>query len=312
MKEVELNSTGSTAYRKINRALKDYEWYNNFRLGNLDRQDYRGYLSAHMAELKLAGLNEDQIYLSSRFPLRVEETVNKILDELYQSGIIPSSDYPRNKFREFSDRVELRFQHDHYTSYIFPEEAMLLYALTHIVKPKTMLFLGSYYGYWAIWALPALEQFGGIAHLVDLDKNTMKLAERNIIEFGFEKHVNYWNEDVMKVIPREKIQHDFIVLDAEGPKVGNDCDLLDKAIYYPMLKVSDPYLTNNGIVLCHNILLSNPIRDEYFNDKITYNYKQFSKFLPYIQQNYAMSFQYETTEGVGIYTKTENRFNQQQ
>jgi spermidine synthase len=111
------------------------------------------------------------------------------------------------------------------------------------------------------------------------------------------------NEDAIQFMAREKISHDFIVVDPEGPKQGPNPDLLDKAIYYPMVKAAHPYLANDGMILCHNILLSNPLReDKYFEKKIAYNLDQFSKFLPFMTENYQAGVWYDTTEGVGVFT----------
>lgn len=297
-----IKSVGSTAYTKINDKLKSYRWYNNFISNKLNRDDYLKVLLKHAAELRLMGLNDDQIHLSTRFPFSHEEKVDQILEDLCQRKVISSIEYPKQKFEEFFQRVSQDFEHGDYTTYIFPEEARLLYALTYITKPNTIVFLGSYYGYWAIWSLDVLKEFGGKAYLIDIDSKVLMLAKQNMRKFNLDSLVNYINEDAIQFMSREKILHDFLVIDPEGPKLGHDPDLLDKAIYYPMVKAADKHLTDNGIILCHNILLTNPISDEYFNKKISYNYGQFTKLLPYMQNNYNICAWYDTTEGVGIFT----------
>lgn len=293
---------GSTAYTKINNALKHYPWYSDYLKEGLKRSDYLNTLLEHKGQLTTAGLNEDQIHLSSRFPMNEERVVDEILNDLLQRKIISSVDYPKAQFKRLEQEILEHFDHGSYTTYIFPEEARLLYALTYITKPKVMVFLGSYYGYWAIWAASLLKEIDGCAYLIDVDSKVLALADKNMKQFNLDSVVHLINEDALQFLAREKIAHDFLVVDPEGPKVGDDPDLLDKAIYYPMLKAAHPYLDKNGIVLCHNILLDNPVKeDRYFAQKIEYNYNQFTKFLPFMKENYDAGVWYDTTEGVGVF-----------
>lgn|SRR3990167_907539 len=293
---------GSTAYTKINNVLSQYEWYNDYRAMQVNREHYWNTLMQFKPELLKSGLSEDQIHLSSRFSLNAEETVRHILHDLLKQNMIDSIDYPKDEFAVLTEVIAKNFCHGKYMTYIFPEEARLLYALTYIMKPKTMLFLGSYYGYWAIWAIMLLKKMGGKAYLIDIDDSVINLARENMEKFELESVVTLVNEDALEFIAREKIQHDFMVVDPEGPKKGPDPDLLDKAIYYPMVKAAHPYLSTKGIIICHNILLNNPIKEDgYFHDKIKYNKDQFIKFLPFMSENYASGVWYNTTEGVGIF-----------
>lgn len=302
MTSTTVNTPGSTAHTKINNALKQYSWYSDYLREDLKRPDYWNTLLQHKSQLTSAGLNEDQIHLSSRFPLNEERIVDAILNDLFQRKMITSVDYPKEQFIQLEQKIHQHFDHGSYTTYIFPEEARLLYALTYITKPKVMIFLGSYYGYWAIWAASLLKETGGCAYLIDVDSKVLDLADKNMKVFNLESVVRLINEDAITFLAREKIQHDFLVVDPEGPKVGDDPDLLDKAIYYPMLKAAHPFLDKNGLVLCHNILLDNPIKeDAYFAQKIEYNYNQFTKFLPFMKENYDASAWYDTTEGVGVF-----------
>lgn len=302
MRVIVNKQVGSTAYSKINNVLRNYDWYRNYLEGKTDARNYLRTLLQYETELSAAGLNEDQINLSSRFSLNNEKTVEHILADLLERKIIPSLEYPKERFDFLFQKVVDEFVHEAYTTYIFPEEARLLYALTWIVKPKSMLFLGSYYGYWAIWSASILKETGGVAYLIDIDSNVLALAEKNMKKFNCSSVVKLVNEDAIQFMMREKISHDFLVVDPEGPKQGADPDLLDKAIYYPMVKAAHPYLATNGIILCHNLLLNNPqVENKYFEKKIEYNFGQFSKFLPFMKENYESGVWYDTTEGVGVF-----------
>lgn len=304
-REINGNKTfGNTAFNKINHQLRHFPWYQDFLGNKISRASYLAEILKHQDTLMSSGLNEDQLHLSSRFPINAEQKVDSILKHLQMAKAIPTIDYPKAEFQSLFASRDQNFKHQHFTTYIFPEEARLLFALTHIMKPKRMLFLGSYYGYWSIWALAVLKKYGGEAYLIDIDEKAIQLSKENIQQFGYEDCAQFINEDVMSFINRAKIPHDFIVLDAEGPKVGANPDLLDKAIYYPMIAAAEPYLSKNGMLLCHNILLNNPIQDHYFEAKIAYNNDQFTKFFPYLKKHFSYTADFDTTEGVGISLKS--------
>lgn len=297
-------TAGSTAFAKIHSVLQKYDWYQDYLQETINRNEYLKILLKFKQELMDSGLNEDQIHLSSRFSLNSEKTVDLILSDLQSKHVLASTDYPKEKFNALYQHISQYFMHASYTTYIFPEEARLLYALTYLMCPKTMVFLGSYYGYWAIWAAAVLMETGGQAYLIDIDTKVMELAEQNVKKFNYGSVLKLINEDAIQYMHREKISHDFMVVDPEGPKKGADPDLLDKAIYYPMVKAALPYLSAHGIILCHNILLTNPVQeDDYFKAKIAYNNGQFTKFLPLMKDNFAVGTWYDTTEGVGFFGK---------
>ncbi len=295
---------GGTAYDRINQVLKNYNWFVKYKGLELTQNKLLSTLIEHKRELIEAGLNEDQIHLATRFSLNDEETVDAILNDLKNRDIIESTDYPKDYYSHIMADITSNFKHASYLTYIFPEEARLLFALTYIKSPKVMVFLGSYYGYWAIWAAFLLKKQNGMAYLIDIDKDALQLARKNMKHFALEKAIELVHQDGIHFMQTEKIAHDFLVIDPEGPKTSPDPDLLDKAIYYPMARAAHPYLKKNGIVLCHNILLNHTLSsDNYFKKKIQYNHDQFKKFLPFMREHYSAYNWYDTTEGTGIFKK---------
>lgn len=136
--------------------------------------------------------------------------------------------------------------------------------------------------------------------MLDVDSKVLDLSKHNMQQIGGHQQMHYVCGDAIEFCQRERLDHDFIVLDAEGPKTGPDPDLLDKAIYYPMLDAATHSLTASGSVLFHNILLNNPIADTYFENKMNDNFNQFKKLLPFIEQNFSHWSHYDSTEGVGF------------
>src|SRR5882672_9330106 len=160
---------GGAVFDFIDAALDDVTEYRAFQEGRLTRQRYSDWMAAHGEAVVGEALNEDQRNLSTRFPLDGRQYVAEILDDLHAIGVITSVCYPEDEFGEYRDLVARCTGHGGRTTYIFPEEARLLFALAHLLAPLKSVFLGSYYGYWALWALPGIVAAGGRATLVDIN-----------------------------------------------------------------------------------------------------------------------------------------------
>ena len=162
-------------------------------------------------------LNEDQRNLSTRFPLDDRQCVAGLLDDLVAADIIPSAVYPEDEFDDYREQVVALATHDGRITYIFPEEARLLYALAHVLRPQRTAFLGSYYGYWALWAMPGIVAGGGTVTLVDVDPAVMAIAERNFAAMGWADVTDFVVADAIEVAPRLH-DVDLCVLDAESSR----------------------------------------------------------------------------------------------
>lgn len=299
-----VSNHGGTAFEFIEAALGDLPEYQDFRAGKISRSDYSDWIEVNADRLIDAGLNEDRRNLSTRFPLDDDRYVAEILADLDAAGVITGVDYPDGEFEQLAKRVAEHTDHGGKMTFIFPEEARLLFALAHRVHPLNAVFLGSYYGYWAVWALPAVIAAGGRATLVDIDPEVMALAERNFTALGFADSVDFVVADAIEYSRTELRDVDLCVLDAEGPKDAPDPDLRDKAIYYPIVEAATPAMTDGGLLVAHNMLLSNLTANRYFTGRIDYNEGQFAKLTPYLVEHYDVRRVYPTSEGVGVYRRS--------
>lgn len=214
-----------------------------------------------------------------------------------------STGYPRQELAALRHEAAQAFDHDGRTTYIFPEEARLLYALAHLLRPRTTVFLGSYYGYWAVWALPGILAGGGHVTLVDTDAAVMELARRNLARLGLDAGVEFVVADATVPPPTGTAVVDLCVLDAEGPKDCPDEDLRDKAIYHPIMRAWTPSLRPGGVLVAHNMLLGNLSPNAYFEAKILHNRGQYARFERHLGEHYDVRRVYPTSEGVGVYRR---------
>ncbi|MFC0139904.1 O-methyltransferase [Erwinia mallotivora] len=293
-----------TAYKIIMESLGGDKDFSLFREGKLTQKDYFERVSHKKDSLTTGEFNEDMLNLSARMPKDPVKYADNILSDLFEKGIIPSKNYNRDKFSEIEDLIASNFMHEGRKTFIFPEEARIIFALADICKPKKIAFMGSYYAFWAIWILPVLPAESTV-WLMDIDHSSQALAKENIQKLSLHSEVEIIHsvEDAIKDI-RSVSDLDWIVLDAEGPKMGvDDEDMIDKAIYYPMIREGYSSLKENGLMIAHNILLENTTNSPYIEDKIIWNKRMFRKFIPFISENFKDFVHFESTEGMGIAKK---------
>jgi L-amino acid N-acyltransferase YncA/predicted O-methyltransferase YrrM len=300
-------TTNGVAYRIIDGALRDVPEYREFRAGTLSRAAYCAWLGSGALRPEQVGLNEDQFNLSSRFPVDERAFVAEVLEGLRRDGVVTRTDYPEDELEALRERVARQFAHDDRTTYIFPEEARLLFALGHLLAPRRTVFPGSYYGYWAVWALPGIQAAGGTATLIDIDPGAMALAERNLTALGLADGVEFATTDAI-AHGRTLDPVDLCVLDAEGPAPhaapeGMDPHLIDKAIYFPIMEATTPALRPGCLLIAHNMLLGNLTENRYFSGRIADNRAQYAHFQDHLDAHYDLQRLVDSSEGVGIYRR---------
>jgi predicted O-methyltransferase YrrM len=289
-----------TAYSKISNFFKDNEQYISFREEHISRDFFQNYIEENWSSFNI--LNKDQANLSARFPINEENFIDKILLELYNNNIIQSVKYPKENFLKYRKKVYESFNHEDNITYIFPEEERIMYALFYILKPKKSVFMGSYYGYWAVWCLPHLLENSEI-YLLDVDRKVLDLSKENFLKLHNNiNNIYFINEDAIDFVTKiDSI--DYAILDAEGPKDYGPIELRDKRIYSPMMKSLYRGLSKKSVVIAHNILLENFSNGKYFDRKIESNLEQFQDLYNFISENFKMNLNFNTTEGIGIYNK---------
>lgn len=289
------------AHALIDSILTNSVQYRRFRAGWGTRDAYCRWVRERFSHGDVPTLNEDQANLSTRFPRDERTFVADILRDLRDSGMTPSHEYSENDFRDFRRQLDAGYDHRDLMTYIFPEEARLLYALTQVSQPKNVLFLGSYYGYWAAWAMPGIMAAGGHATLVDIDPTAMESARANFERAGFAAHASFVVADATR--PCGPPDADLVVIDAEGPKEGGPEELRDKAIYAPIMRANSALLRPGGLLVAHNMLLHNLTANPYFRRKIAHNQVQYAAFQRHLDGEYDLHRVVPSTEGVGIYRK---------
>lgn len=293
-----------TIHSAIISALAAYNPYQDFRSGRSTLQEYVAILNAREAELAALGLNRDQAHLSGRGPLDEVAFVDGILADLVARGTIPAARYDKAAFLAYRAQVGRDFSHGTYSTYIFPEEERLVYALAEILHPTSAGVFGSYYGYWGVWLLPAIARANGRVVFLDIDQKVNDLGRANAERLGFGRLCTFVTTDAVEYLERTTTTYDFALVDAEGPEQHANPDYRKKYIYYPIFKASLPRLKPKAVVAVHNVLLSNLADDHYFAERIVANRQYFHKLTPLLESAFDPRSDYPTSEGVGVYCRS--------
>jgi predicted O-methyltransferase YrrM len=292
---------GGTVHALVCDRLLAFAPFQEFRNGRRSRDSYQRAIEAEPPAAW--GLNEDQLNLSTRFPVDVMAFVRSMVGQLFEDGMLPSARYPEAELARYCDQVAALFDHRHHFTYIFPEEAALLFAIAHIARPAQVLFLGSYYGYWAAWAMPGIQAAKGEAVLVDPQTDVLEQSRANLLQLGFEDVCTFVCGDAVHYLQSRRLQCDLIVLDAEGPAESGPVERRGKAIYHPIAAAATPLLRRGGLLVAHNILMTNLTDNSYFDRKIAMVEQQLERFFHHIKLHYDRSRTFPTTEGVGVYRR---------
>lgn len=281
-------------------VLKSCPEYEMFRASRISRAEFAAFLDGIAPVLIDAGLPAEDIHFAKRYPPSDVEFVAGRLEYLSRCGVLPSPDYDREWYDQLAAEIRANHYHGPFRTYIYPEEARLLFAFADIVRPKSVAFLGSYYGYWAHAALATIAGHGGHAVLIDPDPRAQEVARRNLERSGLSEAVEVAVATGEEYLAKVSCQFDFVVLDAEGPREHPDPEQRGKAIYGRLMRHALTHMPSGSYLICHNILFEDIADCRYFDRIIMRNREELGPFLALVGREFRQFVECASTEGVGI------------
>ena len=127
-------------------------------------------------------------------------------------------------------------------------QGRLLSMISHMVRPRTILEIGTYTGYSAICLAEGLTA-GGKIITVDINEELEARARSYFQEAGLEKAIDYRIGDALQIIPTLDLLFDLVFIDADKENYSNYFDLVvDK-------------VSAGGFILADNVLWDGKVVD---------------------------------------------------
>jgi predicted O-methyltransferase YrrM len=269
------------------KILDSKEYYKEYLNGKIDSAQFCG---AMLADTSLSDIvagfskyNIPRIALTPPDEKLPSETIFKYLAD---NNIIPMCKDIYGGFDEYRKYIRENYDHGDFVTFIYPEDERLLYAAAKTKQPKKAFIAGSYYGYFAIWAMKAIKESGGMFVLSDIDEEVCNLAEKNFNNFGFKNNVKIYCEDAAKLLADRTEPIDMLVLDATGIHDDPRPEYRGKRIYAPFLKAAKRLLKKGSVIIIHNMEPENP---------------EMKMLVDELESLNAQGTNYDTYNGLGVY-----------
>lgn len=120
-------------------------------------------------------------------------------------------------------------------------QGAMLSMISHMIKPKTILEIGTYTGYSAICLAQGLAD-GGHLHTIDINEELKDMSFRYFCDAGLEGKITQHIGKAADIIPEIKQDLDLVFIDADKQNYG---------LYYDMVFASVPV---GGFILADNVL----------------------------------------------------------
>src|SRR4051812_27839748 len=125
----------------------------------------------------------------------------------------------------------------------------LLSMLSHMLRPKQILEIGTYTGYSGLCLAEGLAE-GGKLHTIDINEELESMVRRFIREAGMESRISYYIGNALQIIPTIDETFDLVFIDA---------DKKNYAAYYDI--VFDK-VRSGGYIIADNVLWSGKVLDD--------------------------------------------------
>lgn len=165
--------------------------------------------------------------------------VSAEIESYSESFTTPESSVLASLNRETSTRHDARMLSGHI-------QGALLQMLSHMIKPKYVLELGTFTGYSAICLAQGLQQ-GGHLHTVDVSDELTGMAARHISDAGFSDSITQHIGKAAEIIPTLDYPFDLVFIDADKGNYG---------LYYDLVFDKVPV---GGFIVADNVLFSGEV-----------------------------------------------------
>lgn len=120
-------------------------------------------------------------------------------------------------------------------------QGRFLSMLSHLVRPKTIVEIGTYTGYSALCLAEGLAE-GGMLHTIDIDPYLPEMVNRYIEKAGMLDRITMHHRPALEIIPTLPAPFDLVFIDADKQNYPNYFDaVIDR-------------MRSGGIIIADNVL----------------------------------------------------------
>lgn len=128
-------------------------------------------------------------------------------------------------------------------------QGRLLSFLSTLIKPKTILEIGTYTGYSALCLAEGLVE-GGTLHTIDNNEELYRLQRRYFDRCGMGVKIIQHKGNALEIIPTLKLTFDLVFIDADKENYGRYFDLVIGS------------MNRGGFIISDNVLWSGKVIEE--------------------------------------------------
>jgi predicted O-methyltransferase YrrM len=297
-------ATSGPAAESLLAALGELEVFRSFRSGATTRDEYVAGLESQADRLdKLLGSPRNLRLLAARYPPDFDRHADEILDLLIGEGLAGQKP-PTGPFEDFREKMRRQFDHGDRRTFIHPDEARLAYMVSAAKKPRRMIALGSYYGYWAAWAMPGVEAAQGEAVLVDPNEAVCDLARANFETLGFAGRTSVLAQKGEDVLPSlEDGSLDLVFLDANAGRGHADPAYDGKGIYSILAEAAFPKMAEGALLIAHNDYIAGVGDNRLSQPFVQRHAERLERFHTVCAERFRKHNIFATPDGFGVYIK---------
>jgi len=143
-------------------------------------------------------------------------------------------------------------------------QGRVLSMLSKLIRPKTILEIGTYTGYAALCLAEGLQE-DGVLHTIDNNEELVEFQKKYFEASDYKNQIVQHLGNALEIIPTLNLKFDLVFIDAD--KKNNEL--------YLELVINK--VKPGGLILIDNVLWSGKIVDEKANDKSTKALKSFNE-----------------------------------
>ena len=127
-------------------------------------------------------------------------------------------------------------------------QGRVLSFISQLIRPETILEIGTYTGYATLCLAEGLTKNGKI-HTIEINEELIDFQKKYFDKSKFKNQIFTYIGDAIDIIPKLKFKYDLIFLDA------------DKANYPNYMEMVVPKLKRGGVLVADNVLWNGKVSD---------------------------------------------------